>query len=70
MFGKVGVVTIKEKIQAKLINQGTTCMFVGFTEYHSRDVYRILNLTTNSIIISCDIIWLNKTTNYGGIPKQ
>jgi hypothetical protein len=29
MFGEVGVVTTKEKIQAKLSNQGLTCMFVG-----------------------------------------
>jgi hypothetical protein len=61
MFVEVGVVTTKEKIQAKLSNRGTTCTFVGYTEYHSRDVYRMLNLTTNSIINSQDIIWLNKT---------
>jgi hypothetical protein len=36
-------------------------MFVGYTEHHSRDVYRMLNLTTNSIINSREIIWLNKT---------
>jgi hypothetical protein len=61
MFGEVGVVTTKEKIQAKLSNCGTPCMFVGYTEHHSRDVYRILNLSTNSIMNSRDIIWLNKT---------
>jgi hypothetical protein len=61
MFCEVGVVTTKEKIQAKLSNQGTTCMFVGYTENHSRVVYRMLNLTTNSIINSRNIIWLNKT---------
>jgi hypothetical protein len=38
MFGEVGVVTTKEKIQAKLSNRGTTCMFVGYAEHHSRDV--------------------------------
>jgi tRNA A37 threonylcarbamoyladenosine biosynthesis protein TsaE len=36
-------------------------MFVGYTEHHSRDVYRMLNLTTNSIINSRDAIWLKKT---------
>jgi hypothetical protein len=61
MFGEVGVVTTKEKIQAKLSNRGTTCMYVGYTEHHSRDVYRMLNMTTNSIINPRDIIWLNKT---------
>jgi hypothetical protein len=61
IFGEVGVVTTKDKIQAKLSNRGTICMFVAYTEHQSRDVYRMLNLTTNSIINSKDIIWLNKT---------
>jgi hypothetical protein len=60
-FGEVGLVTTKKRIQAKLSNQGTTCMFVGYTEHHSRDVYRMLDLATNSIIDSRDIVWLNKT---------
>jgi hypothetical protein len=49
IFGEVGVVMTKDKVQAKVTNRGTTCMFVGYTEHHSRDVYRMLNLTTNSI---------------------
>jgi hypothetical protein len=57
MFGEVGVVTTKERIQAKLSKRGKTCMFVGYTEHQSRDVYRMLNLATNSIINSRDIIW-------------
>jgi hypothetical protein len=61
IFGEVGVATTKERIQAKLSNRGTTCMFVGYMKHHSRDVYRMLNLTTYSIINSRDIIWLNKT---------
>jgi hypothetical protein len=36
-------------------------MVVGNTEHDSRDVYRMPNLTKNSIINSRDIIWLNKT---------
>jgi hypothetical protein len=38
IFGEVGAFTSKEKIQAKLINRGTTCMFAGYTEHHSKDV--------------------------------
>jgi hypothetical protein len=60
MFGKVGVVTTKEKIQAKISNQGATCMVVEYKEYH-RDVYRSLNLKSNSIVNSRDIFRLNKT---------
>jgi hypothetical protein len=36
-------------------------MFVGYTKHHSRYVYMMLNLNSNSIINSRDIIWLNKT---------
>jgi hypothetical protein len=36
-------------------------MFAGYKKHQSRDVYRMLNLTTNSIINSRDINWLNKT---------
>jgi hypothetical protein len=39
IFGEVGVVTAKDKIQAKLTNRGTTCMLVVYTEHHSREVY-------------------------------
>ena len=60
IFGEVGVVTTKDKIQAKLTNRGTPCIFVGYAENHSKDVYRMLNLETNSIINSRDIIWLKK----------
>jgi hypothetical protein len=58
VFGEVGVVTTKDNIQAKLTNQGTTCVFMGYTENHSGDVYRMLNLSINTIILSHDIIWL------------
>jgi hypothetical protein len=33
---------------------------VGYAENHSKDVYRMLNLKTNAIINSRDIIWLKK----------
>jgi transposase InsO family protein len=31
IFGEIGVVTTKDKIQAKLTNRGATCIFVGYT---------------------------------------
>jgi hypothetical protein len=40
IFGEVGVVTTIDKIQAKLTNRGTTCIFVGYTKHQSRDVSR------------------------------
>jgi hypothetical protein len=45
-------------------------MFVGYTDHHSRDVYRMLNLTINSIINSQDIIWLKKTYREWKDKKQ
>jgi hypothetical protein len=54
------VVTIKDKIQSKLNNCGSPCIFVGYAENHSRDIYRMLNLDTSAIIKSRDIIWLKK----------
>ena len=64
IFGEIGVVTTKDKIQGKLKNRGTPCMFVGYTENHSSDVYRMLNLETHGIINSRDIAWLNKMHKY------
>jgi hypothetical protein len=61
IFWEVGVVTTKDKMQAKSTNQGRTCMFVGNTEHHLKYVYRMLNSKKNSINNSQDIICLNKT---------
>jgi hypothetical protein len=58
IFGEVGVVTTKDKIQAKLANCGTPCIFVVNAENHSKVVCRMLNLEKNAIINSRDIIWL------------
>jgi hypothetical protein len=60
IFGEVGVVTAKDKIQAKLNNRGIPCIFVAYSEKHSRNVYRMLNLETNSVTNSRDIIWWKK----------
>jgi hypothetical protein len=59
-FVEIGVVTTKSNIQSKLKNRGTPCMSVGYTVHYENDVYRMINLDTNSIIQSCDIIWLNE----------
>jgi len=67
-FGEMCVVTTKAKIQGKLNDRGTACVFVGYPKGHSNDVYRLLNPETNQIINSRDIIWLNKT--YGQWMKS
>ena len=60
-FEEMAVIAIHEgqKMRSKLDDRGKTCMFVGYADDHSRDVYRFLNIHTNRIIISRDVRWLN-----------
>ena len=60
-FGEMAVIAIHEgkTMRSKLDDRGKTCMFVGYADDHSRDVYRFLNLHTKRIIISRDMRWLN-----------
>ena len=60
-FGEMAVVAIHEgkKMGSKLDNRGKTCMFVGYADDHTKDVYRFLNIHTKRIILSRDVRWLN-----------
>ena len=60
-FGEMAVIAIHEgkKMRSKLDDRGKTCMFVGYADDHSRDVYRFLNIHKKRIIISRDVRWLN-----------
>ena len=51
-FGEMAVIAIHEgkKMRSKLDDRGKTCMFVGYADDHSRDVYRFLNIHTKRII--------------------
>jgi hypothetical protein len=55
-FGEIGIVTKKDKIQGKLNNRGTPCMFAGYSVHHAHDVFRMLNIETEMIVNSRDII--------------
>jgi Reverse transcriptase (RNA-dependent DNA polymerase) len=44
-----------------LSDRGRVCVFVGYPSNHARDLYRLLNLKTNHVIKSRDVIWSNKT---------
>jgi hypothetical protein len=46
-----------------LKERGKICMFVGYLDDTTRDSYRMLNLKTNRVIKSKDILWMKK--NYG-----
>jgi hypothetical protein len=67
-FGKMCVPTTKNKIQGKLIDKGTVCVFVGYAVNHADDVYRLLNPKTKSINKSRNVVWLNK--RYGAWIKS
>ena len=60
-FGEMAVVDIHEgkKMRPKLDNRGITCMFVGYADDRSGDVYRFWNININRIIMSRDARWLN-----------
>ena len=59
-FGEMAVITICEKkMRSKLDNRGKTCMFVGYADDHSGDVYRFLNIHIKRSIMSRDARWLN-----------
>ena len=55
-FGEMAVIAIHEgkKTRSKLDDRGKTCMFVGYADDHSRDVW-FLNIHTKRIIISRDV---------------
>jgi hypothetical protein len=44
-----------------LSDGGTVSVFVGYPNNHANDVYRLLNLKTNLIMKSRDVIWSNKS---------
>jgi len=70
IFGEIGVVAdhATKMIRAKLTDRGKTCMFVGYADNHAGDVYRMLDLKTNRVVISRDLTWLNKVYGvYAGI---
>ena len=62
----MAVIAIHEgkKMRSKLGNRGKTCMFVGYAEDHSGDVYKFLNIHTKRIIMSRDVRWLNIIWNH------
>jgi hypothetical protein len=59
-FGEMCVVTTKAKIQSRLSDKGTVCMFVGYPMNHAGDVYRHLKPKTKHIIKSTDVLRLEK----------
>ena len=56
VFREIGVLkTTYSRLQSKLHNKGSTEIFVGYSTRHGTNVYRMFNLSTQSISISRDI---------------
>ena len=61
VFGEMGVIKNHSvKFQSKLRDKGAIVMFVGYADSHSADVYRFLKMGTKRVVLSRDVIWLNK----------
>ena len=48
-----------KKMRSELDDRGKTCMFVGYADDHTKDLYRFLNNRTRRIILSRDVRRLN-----------
>jgi hypothetical protein len=59
-WGEAGTVKIKTTTTPKLEERGITCMFVGYPDNHAGDTYEMLNLETRRVMITRDVIWLNR----------
>ena len=59
-FGEVGIMTVRDKIKAKMKNRGIPCLYLGHAEDHGGDVHRLLKLETRRVVRSRDLRWLDK----------
>jgi len=59
-FGEICVMATRDKIKGKLEDRGKPCMFLGYSDEHTGEAFRLLNLETTKVVMSRDVIWLNK----------
>ena len=69
-LGEARVVKLKTKTTAKLVHNGVTCMFVGYTLSHEGNVYRMWDPSTRRIHVSRDIIWLKRMLFENNCPWE
>ena len=55
-FGRVGWVTIREGVK-KLDARSIKCVFLGYSDDHSQDTYRMYNHETNTVVNTRDVKW-------------
>ena len=59
-FGEMAIVKKTNKIQSKLSNKGIPCMYLGKTPNSGKDISRFLNIKTNRVLNSRDVVYLNE----------
>jgi len=59
VFGKLGIVKVLQ-LTNKLSDKGMKAIFVGYADKHAGNVYRFINPSTNRIILSRDMKWLER----------
>jgi hypothetical protein len=51
-FGEIGIVYTKPPIRNKFQNNGSPCMFIGYAEDHTSNVFQFYNPKTYAILLS------------------
>ena len=59
-WGWAGVVKLTGKFNGKLKDKGILMMFVGYPDNHAGDAYRMYNEKTKRIIVTRDVVWMEK----------
>jgi hypothetical protein len=61
IFGDNAVIeNYSVKFQLEWKDKGDIVMFLGYADSHSAGVYRFLKIGTKRVVLSRDVIWLNK----------
>ena len=58
IFGEICIACETRSDLKKTDSQGCMCMFLGYSDNHPGDTYRLLHDTTNKVIYSRDVQWL------------
>jgi hypothetical protein len=66
-FGEIGIVYTKPTKIHNLENRGNPCIFIGYAEVHTSNVFKFYNPKTYAAILSRKVYWLNKS--YGEFYK-
>ena len=69
-FGEMGIIKVGKDIKGKLNNRGIPVMYLGRARHHNADTHRFLNIASELVMVSRDVIWLNQVYGqYKGLHK-